>query len=97
MTIEGTLGLRQGDDACLFAIATLDGKDVGKTAVGRAYAGICVLWELFALSVDFHTGATLNLPTEPPTGHVTSVKSMDGEDHGSVWSALVALLNLQFA
>lgn len=37
--IQGSLGLRQGDGACLFAVATLDGKDVGKTAVGRAYAG----------------------------------------------------------
>lgn len=36
--IQGSLGLRQGDGACLLAIATLDGKDVGKTAVGCDYA-----------------------------------------------------------
>lgn len=33
--IQGGLGLRQGDGARLFAVATLDGKDVGTTAVGR--------------------------------------------------------------
>ncbi len=33
--IQGGLGLREGDDARLFAVATLDGKDVGTTAVGQ--------------------------------------------------------------
>jgi len=33
--IQGGLGLRQGDGARLFAVAALDGKDVGTTAVGQ--------------------------------------------------------------
>lgn len=37
VTIEGSLGLRRGDGACVFAIATLDGRDVGSTAVGLGF------------------------------------------------------------
>eukprot|EP00752_Nemacystus_decipiens_P007665 g6853.t1 len=32
VVIQGSLGLRQGEGACLFAVATFDGKEVGKTA-----------------------------------------------------------------
>lgn len=57
--IQGSLGLRQGDGARLFAIATLDGKDVGKTAVGRACEETGAFWSnlgLDCVDLDFSDG-----------------------------------------